>query len=78
MLGDVVCGGFALPIRESYADQVYIVTSGENMALYAADNIAQAVENFRERGYARLGGVILNRRNVPEAEYSAGCRSSER
>ena len=66
VLGDVVCGGFALPIRESYADQVYIVTSGENMALYAADNIAQAVENFRERGYARLGGVILNRRNVPQ------------
>jgi nitrogenase iron protein NifH len=65
VLGDVVCGGFALPIRENYADQVYIVTSGENMALYAADNIAQAVENFRDRGYARLGGVILNRRNVP-------------
>lgn len=64
VLGDVVCGGFALPIREGYADQVYIVTSGENMAIYAAANIAIAVENFRERGYASLGGVILNRRNV--------------
>lgn len=66
VLGDVVCGGFALPIREGYADQVYIVTSGENMAIYAAANIATAVENFRERGYATLGGLILNRRNVPD------------
>ena len=66
VLGDVVCGGFAMPIREGYADQVYIVTSGENMSIYAAANIAVAVENFRERGYASLGGVILNRRNVPD------------
>ena len=66
VLGDVVCGGFAMPIREGYADQVYIVTSGENMAIYAAANIATAVANFRERGYATLGGVILNRRNVPD------------
>ncbi len=66
VLGDVVCGGFAMPIREGYADQVYIVTSGENMAIYAAANIAVAVENFRERDYASLGGVILNRRNVPD------------
>lgn len=64
VLGDVVCGGFALPIRDGYADQVYIVTSGENMAIYAAANIATAVENFKERGYASLGGIILNRRNV--------------
>ncbi|MDD5921868.1 MAG: nitrogenase iron protein NifH [Eubacteriales bacterium] len=66
VLGDVVCGGFAMPIREGYADQVYIVTSGENMAIYAAANISMAVENFRERGYAKLGGLILNRRNVPD------------
>ncbi len=66
VLGDVVCGGFALPIREGYADQVYIVSSGENMAIYAAANIAIAVDNFRERGYAALGGIILNRRNVPD------------
>ena len=65
VLGDVVCGGFAMPIREGYADKVYIVTSGENMSIYAAANIAMAVENFRERGYASLGGLILNRRNVP-------------
>ena len=66
VLGDVVCGGFAMPIREGYARKVYIVTSGENMAIYAAANIAVAVDNFRRRGYASLGGLILNRRNVPE------------
>ena len=66
VLGDVVCGGFALPIREGYAEQIFIVTSGENMSIYAAANIAMAVENFRERGYARLGGLVLNRRNVPD------------
>ena len=66
VLGDVVCGGFAMPIREGYADKVFIVTSGENMSIYAAANIAMAVENFRERGYATLGGLILNRRNVPD------------
>ena len=62
VLGDVVCGGFAMPIREGYAHRVYIVTSGENMAIYAAANIAMAVENFRERGYASLGG--LDRKSV--------------
>ncbi|MGN0287025.1 MAG: AAA family ATPase [Atopobiaceae bacterium] len=66
VLGDVVCGGFAVPIREGYAEQVLIVTSGEKMALYAANNIATAVDNFRDRGYAQVGGVILNRRNVPD------------
>ena len=66
VLGDVVCGGFAMPIREGYADKVYIVTSGENMSIYAAANIATAVETFRQRGYATLGGLILNRRNVPD------------
>ncbi len=64
VLGDVVCGGFAMPIRKGYADNVFILTSGENMAIYAAGNIAQAVDNFKERGYARLAGIILNSRNV--------------
>lgn len=64
VLGDVVCGGFAMPIREGYADKVFIVTSGENMAIYAAANIATAVKSFEERGYASLGGLFLNRRNV--------------
>ena len=64
VLGDVVCGGFAAPIREGYAEEVLIVTSGEKMSLYAAGNIAQAVENFEDRSYARLRGILLNHRNV--------------
>jgi len=68
VLGDVVCGGFAAPIREGYAEQVLIVTSGEKMALYAAGNIASAVENFADRGYATVRGIIMNRRNVPQEE----------
>lgn len=64
VLGDVVCGGFAAPIREGYAEKVLIVTSGEKMALYAANNINEAVKNFESRGYASVKGIILNRRNV--------------
>ena len=64
VLGDVVCGGFAMPIRGGYARSVFIVSSGEMMALYAADNIAQAIKNFGKRGYARLKGSILNARNI--------------
>jgi nitrogenase iron protein NifH len=62
VLGDVVCGGFAMPMRQGYADHVYVVTSGENMSVYAAANICTAVSNFKKRGYADLGGLILNRR----------------
>lgn len=69
VLGDVVCGGFAAPIRENYADKVLIVTSGEKMALYAANNISSAVKNFEDRSYAKVFGIVLNHRNVPgEAE----------
>ena len=64
VLGDVVCGGFAMPIRGGYADHVMIVTSGEMMALFAADNIAHAIRNFGKRGYAKLAGFIQNSRNV--------------
>ena len=64
VLGDVVCGGFAAPIREGYAEKVLIVTSGEKMALYAANNINTAVKNFEDRGYAHVAGIILNHRNV--------------
>lgn len=53
-----------MPIRQGYADEVFIVTSGEMMALYAASNIAQAIKNFGARGYAKYAGVILNSRNV--------------
>ena len=62
VLGDVVCGGFA--IREGYAEKVLIVTSGEKMALYAANNISSAVRNFEDRSYARIFGIVLNHRNV--------------
>ena len=64
VLGDVVCGGFAAPIREGYASKVLIVTSGEKMALYAANNISSAVRNFEDRSYARIFGIVLNHRNV--------------
>ncbi|WP_330406804.1 hypothetical protein [Dorea sp. Marseille-P4042] len=68
VLGDVVCGGFAAPIRDNYADEVIIVTSGEKMSLYAAGNIVKAVKSFEARGYASVKGVILNRRNVEDEE----------
>jgi nitrogenase iron protein NifH len=68
VLGDVVCGGFAMPMREGYADEVIIVSSGEMMALYAAYNIAQAIKNFAGRSYAALSGIILNRRNIENEE----------
>lgn len=64
VLGDVVCGGFAMPIRNGYAKDVFIVTSGEMMSLYAANNIAEAVKGFSADGYARLGGLIQNSRNI--------------
>lgn len=64
VLGDVVCGGFALPMRDGYADRVYVVTSGENMSIHAAANIGVAVQRFQQRGYAHLGGIVLNRRDV--------------
>ena len=78
VLGDVVCGGFAAPIREGYADQVLIVTSGEKMALYAANNINTAVKNFADRSYAKVKGIILNRRNVPGEEEKVRAFAAER
>ena len=64
VLGDVVCGGFSMPIRNGYAEEVYIVTSGEMMSMYAASNISTAINQFKNRGYARLKGLILNAKNV--------------
>lgn len=64
VLGDVVCGGFAVPIREGYATEIYIVSSGELMSLYAANNIAKGVSKFAKRGNVRLGGIIGNSRNI--------------
>lgn len=68
VLGDVVCGGFSAPIRDGYADEVLIVTSGEKMALFAARNIIMAVDNFKDRGYATVKGILMNRRNVENEE----------
>ncbi|HWR38618.1 MAG TPA: nitrogenase iron protein NifH [Patescibacteria group bacterium] len=64
VLGDVVCGGFAVPIREGYATDIYIVSSGELMSLYAANNIAKGVARFAGRSQARLRGIIGNSRNL--------------
>jgi nitrogenase iron protein NifH len=64
VLGDVVCGGFAMPIREGKAKEIYIVASGEMMALYAANNIAKGIQKFATKGGVRLGGIICNSRNV--------------
>ena len=66
VLGDVVCGGFSMPIRNGYAEEVYIVTSGEMMSMYAASNISTAINQFKSRGYAKLKGLILNAKNVEE------------
>ena len=64
VLGDVVCGGFAMPIREGKAEQIYIVCSGEMMAMYAANNICKGIMKFAEAGGVRLGGLICNSRRV--------------
>ncbi len=64
VLGDVVCGGFAMPMREGKAQEIYIVASGEMMALYAANNIAKGVLKYANSSGIRLGGIICNSRNV--------------
>ena len=64
VLGDVVCGGFAMPIRDGYAKEVFIVSSGEMMSLYAASNISHAIRNFEKRSYAKFKGIILNSKNI--------------
>ncbi|MEL4106915.1 nitrogenase iron protein [Oscillospiraceae bacterium WX1] len=69
VLGDVVCGGFAMPIREGKAQEIYIVCSGEMMAMYAANNISKGIMKFANTGGVRLGGLICNSRKVDgEAE----------
>jgi nitrogenase iron protein NifH len=68
VLGDVVCGGFAMPIRDGKAQEIYIVVSGEMMAMYAANNICKGIVKFAEAGGVRLGGLICNSRNVDNEE----------
>ena len=64
VLGDVVCGGFAMPIREGKAEEIYIVTSGEMMAMYAANNISKGILKYAATGKVRLGGLICNSRKT--------------
>ena len=65
VLGDVVCGGFAAPLRAGYAKEVFVVMSGEYMSVYAANNICKGIARYAERRSVRLGGFVLNRRDVP-------------
>jgi nitrogenase iron protein NifH len=64
VLGDVVCGGFAMPIRENKAQEIYIVVSGEMMAMYAANNISKGIVKYASSGSVRLAGLICNSRNT--------------
>lgn len=64
VLGDVVCGGFAMPIREGKAEEIYIVCSGEMMSLYAANNICKGIKRYAAAGKTKLGGLICNSRMV--------------
>jgi nitrogenase iron protein NifH len=64
VLGDVVCGGFAMPIRDGKAQEIYIVVSGEMMAMYAANNICKGIVKYADAGGVRLGGLICNSRKV--------------
>jgi len=64
VLGDVVCGGFAMPIRDGKAEEIYIVVSGEMMAMYAANNICKGIQKYAQNGSVRLGGLICNSRKV--------------
>ena len=64
VLGDVVCGGFAMPIRENKAQEIYIVCSGEMMAMYAANNISKGIVKYANSGGVRLAGLICNSRET--------------
>lgn len=64
VLGDVVCGGFSMPLREGIADEVYIVTTSDFMSLYAANNICKGIKKYASRGTVRLSGIIYNERGV--------------
>jgi nitrogenase iron protein NifH len=68
ILGDVVCGGFSMPIRDGFADETYIVTSGELEALYQANNVMGAVQRFANRSGAKLGGLIVNLKGMEDEE----------
>ena len=68
VLGDVVCGGFAVPIREGIAEHVFTVSSADFMAIYAANNLFKGIKKYSNAGGALLGGVIANSMNAPYAK----------
>ncbi|HWR08163.1 nitrogenase iron protein [Sporomusa sp.] len=68
VLGDVVCGGFAVPIREGIAEHVFTVSSADFMAIYAANNLFKGIQKYSNSGGALLGGLIANSINLPYAK----------
>ncbi len=68
VLGDVVCGGFAMPIRDGKAQEVYIICSGEMMAVYAANNICKGLVKYAKQSGVRLGGFVCNSRKVDKEQ----------
>jgi nitrogenase iron protein NifH len=78
VLGDVVCGGFAQPIRQGYAEEIYLVCSGEFMSLYAANNIARAIQRLGRPGGAGLAGIICNSRGDEQVERAVLTTFAER
>ena len=68
VLGDVVCGGIAVPIREGYAEEIYLVVSGEFMSIFAANNICKCIKKYAMNGSVKLMGLILNSRNISNEE----------
>ena len=77
VLGDVVCGGFAMPIRENKAQEIYIVMSGEMMAMYAANNISKGILKYANSGGVRLGGLVCNERQTDKELRAGGSAGQE-
>jgi nitrogenase iron protein NifH len=77
VLGDVVCGGFAMPIRNGYAKDVFVVSSGEMMSLYAANNIATAINDMKRDGYAELRGIIQNSKGTEDEDMTVDKAANE-
>jgi len=77
VLGDVVCGGFSMPLRKNYADKVFVISSGEQMSIYAAMNLGLALDNFRRRGHNGLSGIISNKRNVSDEDRKLAGLSAD-
>ena len=67
VLGDVVCGGFSMPLREGIAEDVYLVTTSDFMSIYAANNICRGIRKYAATGDIRLSGVVYNGRSGRDA-----------